>query len=131
MAKLYAREMAERVCSDAIPAHGGYGDVSGFPVERVCRDVRVCQICEGSLSPSLYRGPTGSCPWRQRCHPAPRPRGRDHHPEVRPPAMSGSVSMCSAASQGTVLVGAMDGRLKFLGEWPHKETIMVPSLPLE
>lgn len=45
--------------------------------------------------------------------------------------MSGSVWRCSAVSQGTVLVGAMDGRLKCLGEWPHKETIMVPFLPLE
>jgi hypothetical protein len=48
MAKLYASEMAERVCSDAIQIHGGYGYVSDFPVERIYRDVRVCQIYEGS-----------------------------------------------------------------------------------
>jgi alkylation response protein AidB-like acyl-CoA dehydrogenase len=48
MAKLYASEMAERVCSDAIQVHGGYGYVSDFPVERIYRDVRVCQIYEGS-----------------------------------------------------------------------------------
>jgi hypothetical protein len=48
MAKLFASEMAERVCSDAIQIHGGYGYVSDFPVERIYRDVRVCQIYEGS-----------------------------------------------------------------------------------
>ena len=48
MAKLFASEMAERVCSDAIPVHGGYGYVSDFPVERIYRDVRVCQIYEGT-----------------------------------------------------------------------------------
>jgi hypothetical protein len=48
MAKLFASEMAERVCSDAISVHGGYGYVSDFPVERIYRDVRVCQIYEGT-----------------------------------------------------------------------------------
>jgi butyryl-CoA dehydrogenase len=48
MAKLLASEMAEKVCSDAIQIHGGYGYVSDFPVERIYRDVRVCQIYEGS-----------------------------------------------------------------------------------
>ena len=48
MAKLFASEMAEKVCSDAIQIHGGYGYVSDFPVERLWRDVRVCQIYEGS-----------------------------------------------------------------------------------
>ena len=48
MAKLFASEMAEQVCSDAIQVHGGYGYVSDFPVERIYRDVRVCQIYEGT-----------------------------------------------------------------------------------
>ncbi|HEX2198612.1 MAG TPA: acyl-CoA dehydrogenase family protein [Burkholderiales bacterium] len=48
MAKLFASEMAERVCSDAIQIHGGYGYVSDFPVERLWRDVRVTQIYEGA-----------------------------------------------------------------------------------
>jgi butyryl-CoA dehydrogenase len=48
MAKLNASEMAERVCSAAIQIHGGYGYVSDFPVERIYRDVRVCQIYEGT-----------------------------------------------------------------------------------
>ena len=48
MAKLFASEMAEKVCSDAIQIHGGYGYVSDFPVERIWRDVRVCQIYEGT-----------------------------------------------------------------------------------
>jgi butyryl-CoA dehydrogenase len=48
MAKLFASEMAERVCSDAIQIHGGYGYVADFPVERIYRDVRVCQIYEGA-----------------------------------------------------------------------------------
>jgi len=48
MAKLYASEMAERVCSAAIQTLGGYGYVSDFPVERIWRDVRVCQIYEGT-----------------------------------------------------------------------------------
>ena len=48
MAKLFASEMAERVCSDAIQILGGYGYVTDFPVERIWRDVRVCQIYEGT-----------------------------------------------------------------------------------
>ncbi len=48
MAKLFASETAERVCSDAIQIHGGYGYVADFPVERIWRDVRVCQIYEGA-----------------------------------------------------------------------------------
>jgi len=48
MAKLFASEMAERVCSEAIQVFGGYGYVSDFPVERIYRDVRVCQIYEGT-----------------------------------------------------------------------------------
>jgi butyryl-CoA dehydrogenase len=48
MAKLFASEIAEQVCSDAIQVHGGYGYVTDFPVERIWRDVRVCQIYEGT-----------------------------------------------------------------------------------
>ena len=48
MAKLFASEMAERVCSAALQTFGGYGYVSDFPLERICRDVRVCQIYEGT-----------------------------------------------------------------------------------
>jgi butyryl-CoA dehydrogenase len=48
MAKLFASEMAEQVCSAAIQTLGGYGYVSDFPVERIWRDVRVCQIYEGT-----------------------------------------------------------------------------------
>jgi butyryl-CoA dehydrogenase len=48
MAKLFASETAEKVCSDAIQIHGGYGYVADFPVERIWRDVRVTQIYEGA-----------------------------------------------------------------------------------
>lgn len=48
MAKLFASEMAERVCSAAIQTFGGYGYLKDFPVERIYRDVRVCQIYEGT-----------------------------------------------------------------------------------
>lgn len=48
MAKLFASEMAERVCSAALQTFGGYGYVSDFAVERIARDVRVCQIYEGT-----------------------------------------------------------------------------------
>lgn len=48
MAKLFASEMAEGVCSDAIQIHGGYGYLNDFPVEKIYRDVRVCQIYEGT-----------------------------------------------------------------------------------
>lgn len=48
MAKLFATEMAEKVCSNAIQIHGGYGYLADFPVERIYRDVRVCQIYEGT-----------------------------------------------------------------------------------
>ena len=48
MAKLFASEMAERVVSEALQIHGGYGYVEDFPVERIYRDVRVCRIYEGT-----------------------------------------------------------------------------------
>ena len=48
MAKLFASEMAERVCSAAIQIHGGYGYVSDFPVERIYRDVRLLRLYEGT-----------------------------------------------------------------------------------
>lgn len=48
MAKLFASEIAEKVCSDAIQIHGGYGYLNDFPVERIYRDVRICQIYEGT-----------------------------------------------------------------------------------
>ena len=48
MAKLFASEMAERVCSGAIQIHGGYGYLSDFDVERHYRDARLCQIYEGT-----------------------------------------------------------------------------------
>ena len=48
MAKLFASEMAEAVCSAAIQIHGGYGYLRDFPVERIYRNVRVCQIYEGT-----------------------------------------------------------------------------------
>ena len=48
MAKMFASEIAEKVCSDAIQIHGGYGYTSDFPVERIYRDVRVSQIYEGA-----------------------------------------------------------------------------------
>lgn len=48
MAKLFASEMAEQVCSAAIQTFGGYGYLADFPVERIYREVRVCQIYEGT-----------------------------------------------------------------------------------
>ncbi len=48
MAKLFASEIAEQVCSDAIQIHGGYGYLADYPVEQIYRDVRVCQIYEGT-----------------------------------------------------------------------------------
>ncbi len=48
MAKLVGSEMAEQVCSAAIQIHGGYGYLADYPVERIYRDVRVCQIYEGT-----------------------------------------------------------------------------------
>ena len=48
MAKLFASEMAEKVCSAAIQPLGGYGYVNDFPLKRIYRDMRVCQIYEGT-----------------------------------------------------------------------------------
>lgn len=48
MAKLFASEMAEKVASQAIQVLGGYGYLKDFPVERIYRDVRICQIYEGA-----------------------------------------------------------------------------------
>jgi alkylation response protein AidB-like acyl-CoA dehydrogenase len=47
-AKLFASEMAERVCSQAIQSHGGYGYLEDYPVERHYRDARITQIYEGT-----------------------------------------------------------------------------------
>jgi butyryl-CoA dehydrogenase len=48
IAKLFASGIAERVCSDAIQIHGGYGYMRGYPAERIYRDPRICQIYEGT-----------------------------------------------------------------------------------
>lgn len=48
MAKLFAYEIAEQVCSAGMQIHGGYGYLADFPLERIYRDVRVCQIYEGT-----------------------------------------------------------------------------------
>ena len=48
MAKLFASEMAEKVCSMALQTFGGYGYTADFPVERIYRDVRITQIYEGT-----------------------------------------------------------------------------------
>ncbi|GAK34539.1 acyl-CoA dehydrogenase [Iodidimonas nitroreducens] len=48
MAKLFASEAAESICSDAIQTLGGYGYLKDYPVERIYRDVKVCQIYEGT-----------------------------------------------------------------------------------
>ncbi|MGD8420238.1 MAG: acyl-CoA dehydrogenase family protein, partial [Gammaproteobacteria bacterium] len=48
MAKLFASETAEKICSDAIQVLGGYGYLRDFPLERIARDVRVAQIYEGT-----------------------------------------------------------------------------------
>ena len=48
MAKLFASEVAERVASDAIQIHGGYGYLNDFPVEKIYRDVHIYQIHEGT-----------------------------------------------------------------------------------
>ncbi len=48
MAKLFASEMGETVCSNAIQTLGGYGYLEDFPLERIYRDIRVCQIYEGT-----------------------------------------------------------------------------------
>jgi butyryl-CoA dehydrogenase len=48
MAKLFASETAEAICSGAMQTLGGYGYLRDYPVERIYRDVRVCQIYEGT-----------------------------------------------------------------------------------
>jgi butyryl-CoA dehydrogenase len=48
MAKLFATEVAERVCFNAIQIHGGYGYSAEFPVERIYRDQRLMTIGEGT-----------------------------------------------------------------------------------
>ncbi len=48
MAKLFAREMSNRVCDKAVQIHGGYGYIDEFPVERYLRDARVQTIYEGT-----------------------------------------------------------------------------------
>jgi alkylation response protein AidB-like acyl-CoA dehydrogenase len=48
MAKLFASEMATRVCDKALQIHGGYGYTKEYPVERMYRDVKVCEIGEGT-----------------------------------------------------------------------------------
>ena len=48
MAKLFASEMAVRVCDEALQVHGGYGFIKDYPVEKFYRDVKLCTIGEGT-----------------------------------------------------------------------------------
>jgi alkylation response protein AidB-like acyl-CoA dehydrogenase len=48
MAKLFASEIAVRVCDDALQIHGGYGFIKDYPVEKFYRDVKLCTIGEGT-----------------------------------------------------------------------------------
>jgi alkylation response protein AidB-like acyl-CoA dehydrogenase len=48
MAKLFASEVGMRACTQAIQVHGGYGYLRDFPVERYFRDVKLCEIGEGT-----------------------------------------------------------------------------------
>jgi alkylation response protein AidB-like acyl-CoA dehydrogenase len=48
MAKLFASEIGERVCHQSIQIHGGYGYVEEYHVERYYRDIRLCEIGEGT-----------------------------------------------------------------------------------
>jgi alkylation response protein AidB-like acyl-CoA dehydrogenase len=48
MAKLFASEVVERVASDAVQIHGGYGYCRDYPVERMLRDAKIAQIYEGT-----------------------------------------------------------------------------------
>lgn len=59
MAKMFASEAAEKIASDAIQIHGGVGYIADFPVERIYRDVRVCQIYEGAND--IQRMVIGKC----------------------------------------------------------------------
>ena len=83
MAKLYASEMAEQVCSAAIQTLGGYGYLKDFPVERIYRDVRVCQIYEGTSDIQrlvIARAWPGSAPFFPRPVVPDRITGPDHRP---------------------------------------------------
>lgn len=62
MARLFATEMAPRVCSDAIQVHGGYGYTTEFPVERAWRDARMCTLEEGTTELLRVRVARGVLP---------------------------------------------------------------------
>jgi acyl-CoA dehydrogenase len=48
MAKAFAADMAMKVCTDAVQVFGGYGYMREYPVEKLMRDIKVCQIYEGT-----------------------------------------------------------------------------------
>jgi len=48
MAKLYASEVAVKICNEAVQLHGGYGFIKDYPVEKFYRDVKLCTIGEGT-----------------------------------------------------------------------------------
>jgi butyryl-CoA dehydrogenase len=48
MAKLFASEVAMRVTTKAVQVHGGYGYTKEYPVERMMRDAKICEIGEGT-----------------------------------------------------------------------------------
>jgi alkylation response protein AidB-like acyl-CoA dehydrogenase len=48
IAKAFAADMAMKVCVDAVQVFGGYGYISEFPVEKLMRDIKICQIYEGT-----------------------------------------------------------------------------------
>ena len=101
MAKLYASEMAEEVCSAAIQIHGGYGYVADYLVEKIWRDVRVCQIYEGTSDVQRHPdrpGPGGAC----RALPVAcrRPSAVQNSAGVKKSRTSGSEGRGSRATDG-------------------------------
>lgn len=48
MAKLYASEVACRICDEGVQIHGGYGFIKDYPAEKFYRDVKLCTIGEGT-----------------------------------------------------------------------------------
>jgi acyl-CoA dehydrogenase len=48
MAKAFAADIAMKVCTDAVQIFGGYGYIREYPVEKLMRDIKICQIYEGA-----------------------------------------------------------------------------------
>ena len=126
MAKLFASQMSERVCSAAIQVHGGYGYVADFPVEKFYRDARVFQIYDGTneVQKILISRELAAGRWKEETHEGADPRaGRVLSPRRLP------VALCGAHARRDGRVPGRARALRAMARQPRAEGRHALALP--